>query len=151
MRHQAQIEVDLSTIVENPDLSIAEKNAMMFETMLSQALSHHRQVAVTVRTFQDVDFMTFKSPDTKEVVGHAFLFDSMLTENDVTASFHPDLMSAVRLIIEMFTEVAKENADLLHDDSMSDRAKFLLGIQQTKAMFNSELQRITDLVFGEVE
>jgi len=51
----------------------------------------------------------------------------------------------------MFTEVAKENADLLHDDSMSDRAKFLLGIQQTKAMFNSELQRIADLVFGEVE
>lgn len=150
MKHQAQIEVDLKKIVENPDLSIAEKNTMMFETMLSQALSHHRKETVTVNKFEDVEFMTFNEPDTKEAIGHAFLFNSILNKNDVTASFHPDLMSAIRLIIQMFTEVAKENADLIMDDSMSEEDRFLLGVQQTKAMFNSELQRIMQLVF-EVE
>lgn len=150
MKHQAQIEVDLKKIVENPDLSIAEKNTMMFETMLSQALSHHRKETVTVKKFEDVEFMTFNEPDTKETIGHAFLFNSILNKNDVTASFHPDLMSAIRLIIQMFTEVAKENADLIMDDSMSEEGRFLLGVQQTKAMFNSELQRIMQLVF-EVE
>lgn len=150
MKHQAQIEVDLKKIVGNPDLSIAEKNTMMYEAMLSQALSHYRKETVIVKKFEDVEFMTFNEPDTKETIGHAFLFKSILNENDVTASFHPDLMSAIRLIIQMFTEVAKENADLVMDDSMSDEAKFLLGVQQTKAMFNSELQRIMQLVF-EVE